>query len=178
MFRDPALRPHSYEINKIVTRLFRPGVSNVEKYEIEQQFQVSLKNATNAFYRIYPPESRLSPTPILTRRINAAEQYLQELERTVSSFAEVDTSYAVERPSFFDHYPAEERNAATLIQYMMRYGVEFGKAKAGTEIVYDRLFIQFRDLARQLNAAPGRESIAGAIIDLDFDGLMRDESDE
>ena len=176
LFRDPVLREHSYTVNKIATRLFLPGVSNLEKYEIEQQFRDALSKATNAFYQQFPPDRKRTLTT--SQRIDAAEKFLQELDRTISNFAEADSNFTVRRPSYFQAYQPQQRNVATLIQYMMKYGLQFGNATAGTEVAYDRLFIQMRDLARKLESAPNRDSITEPIINLDLDAIMKDKSDK
>ena len=162
----------------LAEKLYDPATANVEKYEIEQRAQKAIEAASNAFYRLYPPRSKRGMRSFEARRVMEGERFLEELARTIANAAEVDTTPGQTRPSYLEQYPAGERNAATLIQYMTRYGLEFGKARAGTEHLYDRLFLQYRDLARLLNAAPKPESVTAAMIDIDLDEILRDESDD
>lgn len=174
LFRDPTLRVHCDRINRLAGLLISEETSNSQRYEIEQRLLEALKQASNDFYTRFPPEPRQARSLIAHRRFEAAERYLAELERTIASLAETPTGGSSGRPSYYQEYDHDKRNAATLIQYMMRYGLEFGKASSGAEFVYDRLFLQFRDLARELNAAPGREKITKPIINLDLDELVKD----
>ncbi|WP_436717622.1 hypothetical protein U8335_12865 [Roseiconus lacunae] len=176
LFRDAAIRSHCYKINETAAGLLSPDVSNLQRYEIEQQLNRQLQEASNAFYQRFPIRPKKTRTMIESQRFHAAEQYLAELERTIASLAE-QSGVGGGRPSFFAEYASDDRNAATLVQYMARYGVEFDKAPAGAEFVYDRLFLQLRDLANQINAAPQQDEITDPIINLDLDEMIKDESD-
>ncbi|MDA8743400.1 hypothetical protein N9N28_02095 [Rubripirellula amarantea] len=175
LFLDDSLRPHSYKVNQVAKRLFDPNATKFEKYDTEKEVQRVIADAANAFYRKYPISDRKSLSGREIRRIYTAERFLEQLDRTLVALMETDMSGVVRRPCYVDEYDPEDRNAATLIQYMMTYGIEFGPARTGSELVYDRLFLQYRDLARTLNAAPTVDTITEPIINLDLDAMVADE---
>ncbi len=178
LFLDEELRIHAYEVNRVAQHMFDPKLSRLQKFELEKEVLHVLEDATNAFYRKYPLNTRGSLSIIESRRVHAADEFLAELGRTLANVAESDNSSEYARPCYVDQYAPEERNAATLIQYMATYGLTFRPAQASTEYIYDRLFLQFRDLARQLDAAPSRDSITEPIINLDFDAMMAEKGDD
>lgn len=175
LFTDPELAPHVQIVNHSVAALVQLESNAVGRFAAEKEVFRNIEQAAAALDGKYPPGQRRGLKGLTIRRILDAERFLQELSRNVATLAE--TAEQIERPSYFDRYPPDQRNVASLIQYMTLYGLKFTPAKAGQEPLYDVLFREALTLAKQLNAAPSRESISEPIINLDLDAAVRDPGD-
>jgi len=177
-FFAPAIRPAVTKVTEAAERLFQPGLSSAEKYDLDSDFSSQLAELKTAFIKTYPPGERKRLSTVEILRILRAEQFLLALERTVQTRAETSDGLVENVPPYFDLHDPEERNLATLMQYMMRHGIEFAPAVVGSEPLYDALFLKVRDFAIQLDVSPTRVSIMEPVIDLQLDEAVTDPNDQ
>ncbi|MFG0289267.1 MAG: hypothetical protein ACF8CQ_13900, partial [Rhodopirellula sp. JB044] len=142
-----------------------------------QAFRGEMRAIERALLQVYPRANRRYLSTVDLRRVLAAEDFLIEMERLVSTRAETNSNLNAELPSYFSLHPRDERNLLTLIQYTQRYGLELEPAVLGSEHFYDDIFFQARGLADALEVAPSDDSITDSIINLDLDSSVKDASD-
>ncbi|QEG39263.1 hypothetical protein [Roseimaritima ulvae] len=171
---DPAFKSQRERVVELAKVVMGPHADAEAQYLAAEAYSEAFQELSETFYRRYPPSARKSVSRTQWYRLNDVDNYLASLDQTVSNAANGGVG-GVRRPIYTDIYPPDERNLATLCQFMLRNGIRFAKPAPQTEFVYDRLFPQFRNFMMQLEVAPDQQWMESALINVDLDGAVRDE---
>ncbi len=141
-------------------QLFQAAIRNVEAKR-DQLMALSERNpqlpieAINAFddamaqlsvefYSVFPPPWQNMPTERVLELI-AAERHLIQVSREVEAIRDRGTLNAMTRGQYFDPLRDGE-NAATLIAWMTRTGMQFASPRPGHEDAYATLMGQMKEM--------------------------------
>ncbi|MCM2371842.1 hypothetical protein [Aporhodopirellula aestuarii] len=107
-------------------------------------FDDALAQVSQAFYGYFPPPWRNMATERVLELI-AAERHLIQVSREVEAIRDRGTLNAMTRGQYFDPL-SDGENAATLIAWMTRNGMEFAPPRPGHEDAYATLMGQLKEM--------------------------------
>ncbi|EMI19494.1 secreted protein [Rhodopirellula maiorica SM1] len=174
LFRDPDFTAERDAMTELAEQMLSRKLTPELQFAASEKFTSAFEAISSKFYHRYPPNKRKGLSLAQWRRINDAEAFLRRVNQTVMQAADADVN-AIQRTAYTDAYPPEHRNIATLSKFMLQNGIEFGKAKPGTEFVYEQMIPQFRELLARLEINPNEEWIADAVVNMDLAKEVRDE---
>ncbi|WP_442509871.1 hypothetical protein SH528x_001471 [Novipirellula sp. SH528] len=174
LFRDSEFSVERDKMTELAEQMLSRELTPEQQFLISEKFTSAFEAISSKFYHRYPPNKRKGLSLAEWRRINDAEAFLRRVNQTVMQAADTDVN-AIQRRAYTEAYPPEQRNIATLSKFMLQNGIEFGKAKPGTEFVYEQIAPQFRELLALLEISPDEEWIADAIVNMDLAKEVRDE---
>ncbi|GAA5506991.1 hypothetical protein [Novipirellula caenicola] len=174
LFRNSEFAAERDAMTELGEQMLSRELTPEQQFEVSEKFTSAFESISSKFYHRYPPNQRKGLSLAQWRRINDAETFLRRVNQTVTQAADTDVN-AIQRQAYTDAYPPEHRNIATLSKFMLQNGIEFGKAKPGTEFVYDQLAPQFRELLARLEINPNEEWITDAMVNMDLAKQVRDE---
>ncbi len=171
---DPQFKDQRERVTTLAAQVLGSHASAEDKYSLSEDYIQAFEALTTSFYLKYPDSARKKISMTQWHRLDAVDAYFRKLDQTVSRAAEGAVDGAV-RPVYTDIYAPEQRNLATLCQFLIQNGIRFAKPTTDGEFIYDQLFPQFRELMVRLDVEPDQAWMEDSLINLDLEKEVRNE---
>jgi hypothetical protein len=143
-FLDPYFDPFRATVETLSEDLGRTTTPKTQ-LRIINELDYAFASLSQEFYRTFAPEIfRLSKDKTELRRQLRADQFLEQKHKELAFFRE-NPGRAIELTSRFNPV-VDGKNAATLITWMNRNGIEFAAPEPGEESSYNALMLMFLEL--------------------------------